>query len=92
MDKVINFIYRRFPNAKLWNRENSYFFALILKKVFYGKIYFDRTYRIFCCKIGAKYYYYNGIYPCNEDNLIGWEEMCYDCYDEWQEVLQEYCK
>ena len=34
VDRVISFIYRRFPNRGYWDKENSYFFALILKRRF----------------------------------------------------------
>lgn len=92
VDRVISFIYRRFPNRSYWDKENSYFFALILKKEFYGTIYFDKVNRCFCCKIGQKYYNYNGIYPCKEDDLVSWQTMYEDDFENWRDIIEEFCR
>lgn len=40
-EKILEFIKRRFPVDQGWTTRNCYFFALILKSVFFGEIVYD---------------------------------------------------
>lgn len=91
-DKVLNFIYRRFPDGNKWKKENSFFFALILKKVFWGTIYFDTEKKWFITKVKDKYYCPYGVYLVNEDKLVSWQAMYEDDFENWRDVIKEYCK
>lgn len=63
MDEIIDFKNKRFPTDCKWLRENSYYFAVILKARFpAGRIYFDVSNSHFCFRINDKYYDWNGIY------------------------------
>lgn len=42
-EKILEFIKRRFPADQNWTTGNCYFFALILKSVFFGEIVYDVT-------------------------------------------------
>lgn len=75
-DKVLEFIERRFPTDSRWMDGNCYFFALILKDVFDGKIYYDVIEGHFLCLIKGKFYDWNGIHGKRKDEVyVKWDEF-----------------
>lgn len=54
-DKVLEFIERRFPTDSRWMNGNCYFFALILKDVFGGEIFYEVIAGHFVCMIGMEF-------------------------------------
>lgn len=82
MNKVIEFIQRRFPNDSNWTSGNCYYFALILKDRFGGEIFYDLIEGHFFVKIKKKYYDYAGEIDVNNRVFISWEK--FDKYDKLQ--------
>ena len=61
-DEVLEFIHRRFETDCKWTDGNCYYFALILKNRFGGEIYYIPIEGHFVCKIGERYYDFEGRY------------------------------
>lgn len=78
MNKVLNFIKRRFPIDLNWLNGNCYYFALILADRFNGTIYYDVINGHFITHINGNFYDWTGIvypeYPVEWDTI----EECYD--------------
>lgn len=74
MEKIIEFIKRRFPTDNNWCNGNCYFFALILSETFHGDIFYDPIIGHFVAKIDGVYYDWNGVYETDEE-LINWKTL-----------------
>ena len=61
MDKVLDFIKRRFQNDSNWTTGNCYYFAVILQSRFGGTIYYDVIDGHFVTEIGGILYDWNGV-------------------------------
>lgn len=75
MDKITDFINRRFHNAKQsdanWLNGNCYYFALILKDRFNGEIYYDVINGHFLTLINNTLYDATGIvHKLTEENIL----------------------
>lgn len=81
-EKILEFIKRRFPVDQNWTKGNCYFFALILKSVFFGDIVYDTTAGHFMF-LGADgtLYDWNGKVE-KHGHIVMWEE--FDFYDSAQ--------
>jgi len=81
-DEVLEFIHRRFPWELIWDYENCYYFALILKDRFPGgEIFYDVINGHFSYKYKGKHYDHTGV--INPDGyLVNWEK--FDDYDSIQ--------
>lgn len=79
MDKIEDFINRRFKTDCNWLDGNCYYFALILKDRFPGgAIYYDVVYGHFVYCINGRYFDWSGeITP--KGKLVEWESI--DKYD-----------
>ena len=78
MDEVEEFIHRRFPNDSNWLDGNCYFFAVILKSVFSGTIYYDQIEGHFIVEICNKFYDWSGRRYYDEnyvENFLNWNTM-----------------
>lgn len=76
MDMVEEFINRRFPVDCDWMTGNCYFFALIIKSVFSGRIVYDPIDGHFLCYTDGGYYDWTGRrdYSAEEiNNFVDWE-------------------
>lgn len=83
MIEVVDFIKRRFSSTSAkWTCGNCYYFAVILKDRFDGKIYYDVIEGHFVTKIKDIYFDYNGIVDLKNRKLIEWEK--FDEYDSLQ--------
>jgi len=81
MDKVEEFIKRRFPTDCNWMTENCYYFAHILKMRFKGEIWYDLVDGHFLFRHYDKFYDWTGwredydmSMPETVDNLVKWFE------------------
>ena len=76
MKSIREWIKENFPHNDNWDEDNCFFFSLILRERFEGKIYYDVVNNYFITKIGDKFYDYNGEYFCiNKCWLVDWEEF-----------------
>ena len=77
MDKVQEFINRRFKIDCNWLNGNCYYFAVILKSRFTkGKIVYDVIDGHFMFKYNKKYYDFTGIVNVADENkIIEWEHF-----------------
>ena len=76
MDRVEEFINRRFYMNCDWMRSNSYFFALILKSVFSGRIVYDPVAEHFLLRVDGGYYDWIGRKDYSAEyaaNFLDWE-------------------
>lgn len=62
MNKVIEFIRRRFPQDSNWLTGNCYYFALILSNAFNGDIFYDVIVGHFVTRIDNVFYDWSGVY------------------------------
>ena len=80
MNKIEEFIKRRFPNDCNWLNGNCYYFAIILKTRFpEGTIVYDIIDGHFMLKIGRHLYDYAGKHNVGNRTLIEWDK--FDEYD-----------
>ena len=81
MNRVLEFIRRRFPQDSNWLTGNCYHFALILSSVFNGDIFYDVVAGHFVTRINNVFYDWSGkINPTNY--LVNWNH--FDEYDNLQ--------
>ena len=76
MDRIEEFIDRRFPVNCDWLSGNCYFFALILRSVFSGRIVYDPIDGHFLCYTDGGYYDWTGRRTYSEEyssKFIDWE-------------------
>lgn len=74
-NKVVSFIKKRFSIDCHWLDGNCYYFALILKDRFNGKIYYDGVNGHFVTKINDKFYDWTGLIEPNIDDLFEWDTL-----------------
>lgn len=89
MDKVLEFIQRRFPEDCHWTDGNCYYFSLILKHRFpKGDIFYDVINGHFIFNYNEKYYDWTGIVTPKKP--IFWD--LFESYDsaQYQRII-EYC-
>ena len=82
MQKVMEFIHRRFPKDSNWTNGNCYYFALILSDRFHGTMYYDVIDGHFVTKIQNNYYDYCGLVNLDKRVLIEWNK--FEEYDKHQ--------
>lgn len=81
MEKIEEFIHRRFPVDCNWLTGNCYHFASILQSVFNGDIYYDVVNGHFLFCTNGSYYDWSG--KVNDyDHLVKWDD--FNEYDELQ--------
>lgn len=74
MDKVLEFIKRRFPIDCYWKSGNCYWFSVMLHHKFKNSdIYYDVIDGHFCVKIDGVYYDWEGVYTPTVP--IKWDEF-----------------
>ena len=73
MNEILEFIAKRFPEDSNWLDGNCYYFALILKDRFNGKIYYDTVNCHFITQIKGKFYDWTGIIIPNRKEIFDWE-------------------
>lgn len=73
-ERITEFIRRRFPGDCRWTDGNCYFFALILKDVFGGDIYYDVVDGHFLTKCGDSFYDWTGRTD-RYVNVVKWDEF-----------------
>ena len=76
VSEICEFIKRRFPTDQDWTNGNCYYFSLILKNRFGGKIYYDVVNGHFVTRIDNQYFDYNGIVDTEGRTLIEWDRFC----------------
>ena len=79
MDEVLEFIKKfkwRFPKEQevIFTEGNCYYFAVILRERFSGKIYYLPIVNHFICKIGKEYYDITGKANLGNEKPWDWEE------------------
>lgn len=74
MNKVLEFIHRRFPQDSNWLTGNCYHFALILSSVFNGDIFYDTVAGHFVTRIDNVFYDWSGEYK-PAGLLVEWESF-----------------
>lgn len=80
MNKIEEFIFRRFPDDCNWLSGNCYYFALILKDRFpEGIIVYDVIYGHFLLKVSRCVYDFKGKHNIAGKILIEWDK--FDKYD-----------
>lgn len=80
MDKVLDFIKRRFSQNNAWTTGNCYYFALILHTRFPNSvIYYDVRDGHFFTRINNDFYDWTGIIIPDLDYSIPWDK--FDKYD-----------
>lgn len=82
MDRIEEFIHRRFPVDCDWMTGNCYFFALIIKSVFSGRLVYDPIDGHFLCNTDGGYYDWTGRRNYTAEyasNFLDWETYI------WQE-------
>ena len=85
IDKVLEFIKRRFPYDYNWINGNCYYFAIILKSRFpEGSIYYDVIDGHFIFKLDDNYYDWTGKIEPGKC-LVEWEY--FDYYDSLQKKI-----
>ena len=75
-ETIEEFIHRRFPVDCNWLNGNCYFFAVILKSVFSGTIYYDQIEGHFIVLIDGAYYDWSGMREYDDEyqaKFINWE-------------------
>lgn len=65
-EEVLEFIHRRFPHDSNWTSGNCYYFALILKDRFGGKMIYEPIDGHFLVQIGDVCFDYNGVHEVPE--------------------------
>lgn len=83
MDEILEFIKRRFPVNCNWISGNCYFFALILKEIFGGSIWYDVINGHFVVLIDDNYYDWTGIIE-PDGYLVEWDK-----FDEYDSLLKQ---
>ena len=84
-NEIIKFICRRFPIDNNWMNGNCYYFALILKDRFNGKIFYDVIDGHFVTQIDGINYDWLGvvsIVDSGKHHYVDWEK--FDEYDKLQ--------
>lgn len=79
MNEILRFIKSRFNIDCNWTTGNCYYFALILKDRFSGKIFYDVINGHFLTLIGSEYYDFTGKVNIEDKVLIEWDN--FDEYD-----------
>lgn len=82
MDKIEEFIKRRFKNDCNWTSGNCYYFAIVLADRFRGDIYYDVINGHFVCKVGESYYDFLGKNTDKDAIYIRWND--FPSYDQLQ--------
>lgn len=86
MNKIEEFISRRFKNNCNWLDGNCYYFAIILKDRFpEGKIYYEVIDCHFVFEYQNEFYDWTGKINCNLDKLVEWDK--FDEYDKLQKEI-----
>lgn len=84
MEKILEFIHRRFPIDCNWKSGNCFFFSIILLSRFpQGIVYYDTIDGHFCVKIDGNYYDWKGVYTPTVP--IQWDK--FDEYDDLQKKI-----
>ena len=91
-EKVTKFIDERFKADNDWTNGNCYFFALILKDVFKGKIFYDDVWGHFVVKIGKEFYDWKGVYTKKDGNLISWKGLKEVDSTHYKRVKKQCCR
>lgn len=73
VNDIIAFIKSRFSKNCHWLDGNCYYFAVILKDRFNGKIYYDTENAHFITKINDKFYDWTGRVNPKLENLLDWD-------------------
>jgi len=91
-DKVKEFIERRFLYDCLWTKGNCYFFALILKDVFGGRILYDEIYGHFVTEIEGEMYDHTGLYtPKGGEAFVAWDELKEQDSSHYERIRKDCC-
>lgn len=93
MNKVEEFIQRRFPNDNNWLSENCFFFATILKTVFGGTIVYDPVKSHFLLCLNDGYYDWAGKHNYTKEessNFITWNICNWKNPTYWCHIVDEY--
>lgn len=92
MDRVEEFINRRFYMNCDWMRSNSYFFALILKSVFSGRIVYDPVAEHFLLSVDGVYYDWIGRKDYEEEhssNFLDWNTYLWEYPSHASKIMRD---
>lgn len=92
MDRIEEFIKRRFYVDCDWMSGNCYFFALIIKSVFSGRIVYDPIDGHFLTYTDGGYYDWTGrrTYDAEyESGFIDWETYCMEDPSHWGKIVRD---
>lgn len=92
MDRIEEFIHRRFPVDCDWMIGNCYFFALIIKSVFSGRIMYDPIDGHFLCYTDGGYYDWTGRRDYSEEHsskFIDWEIYHRKDPSHWGKIVRD---
>ena len=93
MDRIEEFICRRFPVDCDWTNGNCYFFALILKSVFSGRLVYDPIEQHFLLNADSGYYDWTGRRDYAEDRVcqfIDWEIYHRQNPSHWGRIVSDF--
>lgn len=91
-ERILDFIGRRFPEDIRWTDGNCYFFSLILRDVFGGRILYDSTYGHFLTEIGGELYDHRGLYQRKGgESLTEWGLLKEEDSTHWERIRRDCC-
>ena len=93
MDRIEEFIRRRFSVDCDWMDGNCYFFALILRSVFSGRLVFDPIERHFLLNTDGGYYDWTGRRNYAENHVsqfIDWESYYRQNPSHWGRIVSDF--
>lgn len=93
MDRIEEFIKRRFPIDCDWTGGNCYFFALIIKSIFSGRIVYNPIDGHFLCYTDGRYYDWTGRRDYSAEyasNFLDWETYVWQNPSRCSKIMQNY--
>ena len=93
MDRIEEFIHRRFPVDCDWMTENCYFFAMIIKSVFSGWIVYDPIDGHFLCRTDGGYYDWTGRREYDAEytrNFVDWKTYMWQEPEHASKIMRDY--
>lgn len=91
-NKIEDFIQRRFPIDNNWLNGNCYFFAVILRAAFGGKIIYNPIDGHFLLYVDGGYYDWSGLrtYSQSEINtFVDWENYHLKDISHWHHIVRD---